>query len=120
MKSLILLPLAFIGEGNTAAPNVVEITGTDYAFTAPATVAPGRTTFVFRNKGKQAHEFNVFLLKKGVTLDSMLKVRRANKPELGVVVEGPVGVLFADPGSTAAARLESGDTGVQRGRAALS
>jgi len=105
MKSLLLLPVAAIF--GTAAPssNVVEIVGTDYAFTAPATVAAGRTTLVFRNAGKHTHEFNVFLLKKGSTIDDFLKLRRADKPQLGVVVEGPVGVLFAEPGTTAAAKL---------------
>ena len=105
MRSLFLLPIATLLSGSTAAPNVVEITGTDYAFTAPATIPAGKTTFVFKNSGKHAHEFNVFLLKKGATLDSMLKLRRADKPQLGVVVEGPVGVLFADPNSTAAAKI---------------
>ena len=108
MKSLLLLPIvALINGGTVAAPNVVEIVGTDYAFTSPATVSAGRTTFVFKNGGKQRHEFNIFLLKKGATIDQFLKARREDKPQIGVTVEGPVGVLFADPGKTGGARLST-------------
>jgi uncharacterized cupredoxin-like copper-binding protein len=104
MRSLLLLPVAALF--SSAPPsNVVEVVGTDYAFTVPATVAAGRTTFVFKNAGKHGHEFNIFLLKKGSTIDQFLELRRANKPQMGVVVEAPVGVLFADPGTTAGAKL---------------
>jgi hypothetical protein len=88
-----------------SSSNVVEVVGTDYAFTAPATVSAGPTTFVFRNAGKHTHEFNIFLLKRGATIDQFLALRRADKPQLGVVVEGSVGVLFADGGRTATAKL---------------
>jgi hypothetical protein len=100
-----LLPVAALFASAPPSSNVVEITGTDYAFTAPASVAPGRTTFVFRNAGKHPHEFNVFLLKKGATIDEFLKLRRADKPQMGVVVEGSVGVLFAQPGKSGTAKL---------------
>lgn len=107
MRSLLLLPVAAIFGSAAPSSNVVEIIGTDYAFTVPTTVAAGRTTFVFKNAGKHSHEFNIFLLKPGATVNQMLELRRQNKPQLGVVIEAPVGVLFADPGTTAAAKLSA-------------
>jgi uncharacterized cupredoxin-like copper-binding protein len=104
MRYLLLLPVLSL-VASAPRTNVVQVVGTDYAFTVPAAVSAGRTTFVFRNNGKHAHEFNAFLLKPGVTIDQFLERRRAGKPEMGTVVEGPVGVLFAEPGSTAAAKL---------------
>ncbi len=105
MRSLLLLPVAALFGGAAPSSNVVQIVGTDYAFTAPATVPAGRTTLVFKNAGKHSHEFNIFLLKKGSTIDDFLKLRRADKPQMGVVIEAPVGVIFADPGTTGAAKL---------------
>jgi hypothetical protein len=105
MKSFLLLPVAALFGSAAPSSNLVQVVGTDYAFTAPATVPAGRTTLVFKNAGKHSHEFNIFLLKKGSTIDDFLKLRRADKPQMGVVVEAPVGVIFADPATTGAARL---------------
>jgi hypothetical protein len=106
LRSLLLAPLilaAAAGEG-APRPAVVEIVGVDYAFRAPATLPAGPTTFRFRNDGKKAHELNVFLLKPGVTIDDVIAAGKAGKPQMPLI-EGGVGVLFADPGSTAPAGL---------------
>lgn len=50
----------------------VEVIGVDYAFTVPTTLPAGRTTFHFRNAGQHGHELNIFLLKRGVTIDEII------------------------------------------------
>ncbi|MGK2962689.1 MAG: hypothetical protein ACSLFK_11160 [Gemmatimonadaceae bacterium] len=84
---------------------MVEIVGADYAFKSPASLPAGRTTFQFANEGKVRHELNITRLKPDVSIERFLEVVRAgeNTREL---TEGPVGVLFADPGG----RSESGLT----------
>src|SRR4029078_2428163 len=85
-------------------PSIVEVIGTDYAFRAPATLPAGPVTFRFRNDGKKSHEFNIFLLKPGVTIDQVIAAGKAAKPQMPMI-EGAVGVLVADPGSTAPSGL---------------
>jgi len=108
MRLLLLLPLLFVPAAQVAsqAPRTIEIVGTDYAFAAASTVKAGLTSFHFRNKGQHAHEFNVFLLKPGVTIDQIVAAAKADKPQMPMI-EGPVGVLFADPGTAAQAGLET-------------
>jgi N-carbamoylputrescine amidase len=84
----------------------VEVIGTEYAFTAPPELPAGRTAFRFRNRGKVPHEFNIVLLKPGVTITQFIDSAKADKPQM-VMVEGPVGVLFADPGKTSAVTLST-------------
>lgn len=64
----------------------------------------GLTSFHFRNNGKHSHEFNIFLLKPGVTIDQIVAAAKAGKPQTPMI-EGAVGVLFAEPGSMAPAGL---------------
>jgi hypothetical protein len=85
-------------------PREVEAIGTDYAFQIPSELPPGPTTFRFSNKGKKRHEFNIFLLKPGVTVTQVLELVKAGKTTKDLV-EGSVGVLFADPGGRSDARL---------------
>jgi hypothetical protein len=106
MRSFSFAPLALMLLSGTPAakPAIVEVVGMDYAFRAPATLAAGPVTFRFRNDGKKAHEFNIFLLKPGVTIDQVIAAGKAGKPQMPMI-EGAVGVLFADPGSTALSGL---------------
>ena len=106
MKSFLIAPLAVTLLSGTpvAKPATVEVVGMDYAFRAPATLAAGPVTFRFRNEGKKAHEFNIFLLKPGVTIDQIIAAGKADKPQMPMI-EGAVGVLFADPGSSAPSGL---------------
>lgn len=76
--------------------NEVEIVATDYAFTAPASLPAGRTTFRFTNNGKVRHELNISRLKPGVAIDQFLAAVRADQ-SVQAFIEGPVGVLFAQP-----------------------
>ena len=84
--------------------NEVEIVGNDYAFTAPASVPAGRTTFRFTNNGKVRHELNISRLKPGVSMDQLLAAVRADQA-VRSLIDGPVGVLFAQPGETSNSSL---------------
>lgn len=77
--------------------NDVEIIASDYAFKAPQQVPAGRTTFRFTNNGVRRHELNVSRLKKGVSTEQILTAIRADQ-SVKSLIEGPVGVLFAEPG----------------------
>jgi hypothetical protein len=95
------------------AARVVEVTALDYAFHMPDTLPAGRTAFRFVNSGKVDHEFNLVLLKTGVTLRQFIAAANADQP-LAPLVDGAVGVLFARPGvessSTLSADLIAGRT----------
>lgn len=86
------------------SPAKVEIVATDYAFQAPATLPAGRTTFTFVNHGKVRHELNISRLKQGMSIDTLLKLVRADQT-VRDVTEGHVGVLFADSGGRSDAGL---------------
>lgn len=82
----------------------VEIVGLDYAFIMPRQLKAGRTTFRFRNAGRVPHEFNIVMLKPGVTIDQFIQAGKDNKPRQPMI-EGAVGVLFAEPGRTSTSKL---------------
>lgn len=88
------------------ASRQVEIGGLDYAFQAPKELPAGRTVFRFLNKGKVRHEFNIFLLKPGVAIDRVLAAQRAGET-VKSLIDGPVGVLFAQPGEKPASGIAS-------------
>lgn len=82
----------------------VEIVGLDYAFQIPAQIRSGPTTIRFVNKGKFAHELNVVLLKRGATMQQFVAASNAGQP-LAPLIEGTVGVVFAQPGAAGGGRL---------------
>ena len=86
------------------APRLVDVIGLDYAFQAPTTLPAGSTTFRFTNKGKVAHELNIGLLKRGVTVKQFVDAMNSGRP-IAELRESAVGVLFAEPGARASARL---------------
>lgn len=55
-----------------AAPTVVTLTATDYAFQAPDTIAAGFNTFQLVNHGDQLHMAQLIKLESGKTLDEFL------------------------------------------------
>lgn len=86
--------------------NEVEVIGLDYAFSMPDSVDAGRAAFKFTNKGKVPHEYNVVLLKQGVTVGQYIDA--ANKEQgLAELRDAPVGVLFADPGKSSGGVLSA-------------
>lgn len=88
------------------AQREVEVIGTEYSFTVPHELPAGRTAFRFRNRGKVTHELNIALLKRGVTISQFIDSAKADKPQM-VMVEAPVGVLFAGPGKASAVTLST-------------
>jgi len=108
MRILLSIPVVAIlatgcsqSEPPSAEPTVtaseIEIVGNDYAFTAPAELPAGRTTFRFNNKGKVRHELNISLLRQGVPVERLIETVRADKT-VKDLIDGPVGVLFGEPG----------------------
>lgn len=82
----------------------VKVVGRDYAFQIPPTLPPGMTTFRFRNDSKHEHEFNMFLLKPGVTIEQVIKAGKEGKSQMALI-DGPVGVLFAGKDKTSSTML---------------
>lgn len=88
----------------SAMTREVAIVGLDYAFQVPRELPAGPTTFRFENRGKVRHEFNIFLLKPGAKVDEVLALRKEGK-STHHLIEGTVGVLFANPGGRSSAGL---------------
>ena len=84
----------------------VQVVGLDYAFSMPDSLDAGRTSFSFTNKGKVDHEYNVVLLKQGVSLQQYIDALNKAQPT-SMLRDGTVGVLFASPGKTSASVLSA-------------
>jgi hypothetical protein len=91
---------------NAAVSADIEVVGMDYAFKVPSEIPSGPTSFRFRNAGKQSHELNIALLKPGVTVQQFMAAANAAKPISGML-DGSVGVLFAQAGKRSAAALSA-------------
>jgi hypothetical protein len=110
LRKLIVAGITLIAAGcspKSAAPpvgSIYDITATDYAFQAPATVPAGRVAFRLVNKGKVAHELNIAQLKPGVSIDDYLKTIRKNE-SVRPLIAGPVGVAFARAGEASDALI---------------
>lgn len=74
---------------------LIDVVGHDYAFTMPDTVNAGPSAFRFTNSGHKRHEFNIVLLKPGVTLAQYIDAANHGK-QMSQFREAPIGVLFAD------------------------
>lgn len=59
-------------EKATAAPNVVSLTATEYAFAAPDTIPAGWTTFRMANQGEEIHYGLIVQLEPGKTVREMV------------------------------------------------
>lgn len=63
-----------------AAPNIVNITATEYKFDAPAEVPAGMTTFTLTDSGKEIHHASLIKLDSGKTMDDLMAGMKAMKP----------------------------------------
>ncbi|HJR35952.1 MAG TPA: hypothetical protein VJ817_13440 [Gemmatimonadales bacterium] len=80
-------------------PQVIAVTGSDYAFQLPDSLQAGTTVLHFNNVGKVDHEMGMALLKPGVTLAQVLeRIKAGNSPDS--LLDGIVGILIAKPGVT--------------------
>lgn len=87
------------GRTTTARPTAdasLEVVGTEYAFQAPDSVAPGRTVVRFRNLGRVVHELVVMKLKPGVSFVSLVALR-GQREGFRKFLDGGSAVLFAPP-----------------------
>jgi hypothetical protein len=76
---------------------VIEVTGRDYALTAPDSAAPGLTRIHFVANGTVAHEVAIARVKAGVKLDSLLAIELKGADVEGLYDPGE-GLLYAEPG----------------------
>lgn len=83
----------------TTPIRVDTITGLDYAFRYPRTLAPGVHYFAFVNAGKQRHEVALALLKAGVTIEKVLAVEKADG-DVDALFDQDLGLLHARGGTT--------------------
>lgn len=97
------LALALAAACAREAP-VVEVTGRDYALTAPDTLAPGVTRFHFTSAGSVAHEVAIARIKDGVPLATVLASEFKGADPEGLYDPGE-GLLFAEPGQRVDAEL---------------
>ena len=85
-----------------AAPNVVNITGSDYKFEAPESIPAGVTTFRLTDAGKELHHATLIKLDSGKTvadLEAGIKAMKPGTPPPGwaIPVGGPNAIA---PGNT--------------------
>ncbi len=91
-------------DGETQATGVAMQTDTivaaDYAFSKyPRSVEPGLHAFLMKNDGKQRHEMNFLLLKKGVTLQKVLDTDKAGG-NVDDLFDGDLGLLHSYGGTS--------------------
>ena len=63
-----------------AAPNVVNVTATEYKLDAPDQIPAGVTTFKLTNSGKELHHAALIKLDSGKTMNDMMAGMKAMKP----------------------------------------
>jgi hypothetical protein len=85
---------------------VVTVHASEFAFTAPKSIAAGQTTFRLVNDGKQLHHITIFKLEQGKTLKDLEAAMKSDGPPPAwlVSVGGPNAAV---PGATIDATLEA-------------
>jgi hypothetical protein len=93
------------GQDLAAAPNVVSLTATEYAFEAPDTIPAGWTTFRLANRGQEVHYGHIVRLDSGRTVQELVeayaKAIRTSGPRPKWVTRfgGPGGAVPGDSSS---------------------
>lgn len=90
-----------------AAPNVVNITASEYKFDAPSEAPAGMTTFTLANSGKAIHHAQLIKLDSGKTMDDLMagmKAARPGTPPPGWVIAAG-GANAVAPGNSASLTL---------------
>ena len=91
-------------EKGVEAP-VVQIVGHDFALESPDSLPAGPTRFAFRSDGTVPHEVAIGRVKRGVSLDSVLRVELAGAEVAGLYDPGE-GLLYTAVGETVEAELQ--------------
>jgi hypothetical protein len=63
-----------------AAPNLVTVTASDFAFASPATIPAGLTTVRLVNQGREMHHAQLVQLDEGHTVDDLMKAASEHGP----------------------------------------
>lgn len=93
----------------SAAPRVVEISGRDFAFDAPAEISAGWVTFRFTNEGREPHHATLVRLADGVTVEDIVESYGAGKPMVeGVIALGGPNAVMGGIAATATVELAPG------------
>jgi len=66
---------------NTIAPNVVNVTATEYSFTAPDSIPAGLTTIHFVDNGKELHHVQLIKFDEGKSVADFAKALKSMKPD---------------------------------------
>lgn len=83
-------------------PRPVTIVGLDYAFQGRDTIPAGPVIFSFVNQGAVRHEMVIYIVNEGRSLADYLKATSGQERQgLG----RPVGLVIAEPGEPALARM---------------
>jgi hypothetical protein len=91
-----------------AAPNVVTITATDYAFEAPAEIPGGFVTMRLVNKGPSLHHIQLLKLDEGKTMADFTAALKAGGPPQWAIPAGGPNPPQSGDSSTVQMRLEPG------------
>lgn len=90
-----LVPLCLSSCANPRGEAIIDVAGSDFAFVAPDTVAPGPTRFRFQRTGTVGHEVAIGRVKQGVSLAQVLAAEVSGSPVDSLYDDGD-GLLFAD------------------------
>ena len=99
-----LCPFLVLGCSGAAQYDQLEVVATDYAFTAPDTVASGEVAVSLVNRGTVMHEVKVIALNRGVDLARVLPLAMADSA-WAEYREPTSGILTAQPGLQTPGRL---------------
>jgi len=88
-------------EEPAAGANLVEVTGTEYAFEIPK-VRPGKTAFKLVNKGVELHIFGFGRLKEGATFEELRDAIQGGEEDPGLLEDERISGLAPPDGSAVA------------------
>jgi hypothetical protein len=106
-----LLALAACGGGDetrtpTTAGPLVSVSGADYSFDAPETIAGGRATLRFANKGRESHDLHLMRLNDGVSIHQFFQTFEEGLDAALRLVSDRGHVAAVGPGQTTEASVD--------------
>lgn len=105
-----LLVLAGCGGGDSEGPSavpLVALSGGDYSFEAPDTIAGGPTTLRFTNDGEEDHELHLLRMNDGVAIHQFQQTLHQDGPDAALRLGEVRGhVAAVPPGETSEAQVD--------------